>query len=144
MSHCPGAVSMLRSYKQEALKHQWSFWVSEWCSVKGQKEHVLLGFFQWKEIFAVTEKKERVQYSISDLWQLGFTKVKMSEMPLLSASSLLVWSQPGEQLPPIWWFVSNQTECEQVVSVQAFTWRLLRPSLPASAENIGKQCLCNL
>lgn len=66
-------------------------------------------------------------------------------MPPLSAIYLpLVWSQSVEQLPPIWWFVSNQTEFEQVVSVQAFTWRLFCLSLPASAENIGKQCLRNL
>lgn len=44
-----------------------------------------------------------------------FTKVKMSEMPPLSAISLyFIWSQSVEQLPPIWWFVSYQTEFEQV------------------------------
>lgn len=56
---------------------------------------------------------------------------------------VVVWLQSVEQLPPIcqWFIVSNQIEFEQVVSVQAFSWRLLCWSLPASGVNIGKQYL---
>lgn len=61
MSNCPGAVSMLRSYKQEASKHQWPLWVTEWCSVKGQKKHVRQDFLQGKEVLAEIEKKKKIQ-----------------------------------------------------------------------------------
>lgn len=39
----------------------------------------------------------------------------MSEIPPLSAISLyFIWSQSVEQLPPIWWFVSNQTNLNKL------------------------------